>query len=142
MPPSCPILSGCARRSGHPLAPICGDLLSFTGAAQACSSTNGLIEQAPMEIEMPVSSAVHAQPAPMRYRALQRYLAWSPALLGIVLALVGLILAGGGAYLAVLGGSLYYVTVGVMLLVAAYLLIKRKIAGVYTYFGVFAFTSV
>src|SRR5262245_15917561 len=34
---------------------------------------------------------------------LQRYLAWSPALLGGVVALLGLILAGGGAYLAWLG---------------------------------------
>src|SRR5262249_15807245 len=64
-----------------------------------------------------MSSTVHAEPARTRYWAseLQRYLAWSPALLGGVLALLGLILAGGGAYLAWLGGSLYYVLVGAML---------------------------
>jgi quinoprotein glucose dehydrogenase len=38
--------------------------------------------------------------------------AWSSALLGTVIALLGVILAGGGAYLAALGGSWYYVAVG------------------------------
>src|SRR5262245_1344184 len=73
---------------------------------------------------------------------LQRYLAWSPALLGGVVALLGLILAGGGAYLAWLGGSLYYVLVGALLVAAGYLMIKGRIAGVYTYVGAFAFTAV
>src|SRR5215813_4840364 len=91
-----------------------------------------------------MSSTVHAGPAPTRYWAseLQRYLAWSPALLGGVVALLGFILAGGGAYLAWLGGSLYYVLVGAMLVAAGYLMIKGRIAGVYTYVGAFAFTAV
>jgi len=55
--------------------------------------------------------------------------------------LLGLILAGGGAYLAWLGGSLYYVLVGAMLVAAGYLLIKGRIAGFYTYVGAFAFTA-
>src|SRR5262249_33378017 len=94
--------------------------------------------------EREMSSTVHAGPAPTRYWAseLQRYLAWSPALLGGVLALLGFILAGGGAYLAWLGGSLYYVLVGAMLVAAGYLLIKGRIAGFYTYVGAFAFTCV
>src|SRR5262245_42465473 len=89
-----------------------------------------------------MSSTVHAGPAPTRYRAsgLQRYLAWSPALLGGVVALLGFILAGGGAYLAWLGGSLYYALVGAMLLAAGYLMIKGRIAGFYVYVGAFAFT--
>src|SRR5215813_4709696 len=91
-----------------------------------------------------MSSTVHAGPAPTRYRAsgLQRYLAWSPALLGGVVALLGFILAGGGAYLAWLGGSRYYVLVGAMLLAAGYLMIKGRIAGFYVYVGAFALTSV
>src|ERR1700736_1078044 len=68
--------------------------------------------------------------------------AWSPVLLGIVIALLGLILAGGGAYLAALGGSWYYVAVGALFLAAGYLVIKRRIAGLYVYVGAFAFTSV
>src|SRR5262252_5791404 len=91
-----------------------------------------------------MSSTVHPGPAPTRDRAseLQRYIAWSPALLGVLIALLGFILAGGGAYLAVLGGSLYYVLVGAMLLAAGYLMIKGRIAGFYTYVGAFVFTSV
>jgi quinoprotein glucose dehydrogenase len=68
--------------------------------------------------------------------------AWSPVLLGMAIALLGLILAGGGAYLAALGGSWYYVAVGAMFLAAGYLVIKRRIAGFYTYVGAFAFTCV
>src|SRR5262245_4213493 len=72
-----------------------------------------------------MTSTVHEEPAPTgRASELQRYLAWSPALLGGVVALRGLILAGGGAYLAWLGGSLYYVLVGAMLVAAGYLLNK------------------
>src|SRR5262245_31736461 len=90
-----------------------------------------------------MSSTLHAEGATRGYRTseLQRYLALSPALLGGVIALLGLILAGGGAYLAWLGGSLYYVLVGAMLVAAGYLLIKGKIAGFYTYVGAFAFTA-
>jgi quinoprotein glucose dehydrogenase len=90
-----------------------------------------------------MSSIVHAGPAPTRYSALelQRYLAWSPRLLGALIALLGLILAGGGAYLASLGGSLYYVLAGAMLIVAGSLMMKGKIAGFYTYAGAFAFTA-
>jgi len=55
-----------------------------------------------------------------------RKTAWSRALLGIFIALFGLVLAGGGAYLTALGGSWYYVVVGAMFMAAGYLLIKRK----------------
>jgi quinoprotein glucose dehydrogenase len=91
-----------------------------------------------------MSSTLHAGPAPTGYRASQsqRYLARLPALLGVLIALMGLILAGGGAYLAALGGSWYYVLAGVTFLAAGYLMIKGRIAGVYTYVGAFAFTSV
>src|SRR5215475_13210021 len=91
-----------------------------------------------------MSSTVHAAPVPTRYQAseLQRYLAWSPRVLGGIVALLGLILAGGGAYLASLGGSLYYVLVGVTLVTAGLLMIRGKIEGIYTYVGAFAFTAV
>jgi quinoprotein glucose dehydrogenase len=69
------------------------------------------------------------------------YRAWSPALLGLLIALIGLILAGGGAYLAVLGGSRYYVIAGALFVASGYLMIRRRIAGVYTYIGAFVFTS-
>jgi quinoprotein glucose dehydrogenase len=52
-----------------------------------------------------MSSIFHAGSAPTGYWAseLQRYLARSPALLGVLVALIGFILTGGGAYLAALG---------------------------------------
>ena len=67
-----------------------------------------------------MSSTLHARPALARHGASEsrRYLAWLPALLGVVVALLGFILAGGGAYLAVLGGSRYYVLVGAIVLQA------------------------
>ena len=91
-----------------------------------------------------MSSTPHAVPARTGYWAseLQTYLARSPALLGVLVALIGFILACGGAYLAALGGSWYYVLVGAMLLAAGYLMIKGRIAGFYAYVGAFAFTSV
>src|SRR5215475_14432469 len=92
---------------------------------------------------MTLSSTIDAGPAPTKSRAsaLQRYLAWLPTLLGVLLALLGLILAAGGAYLALLGGSLYYVLAGAALLAAGYLMLKRRIAGFYTYVGAFLFTA-
>jgi glucose dehydrogenase len=91
-----------------------------------------------------MSSTLHSGPAPTGYWAseLQRYLARSPALLGVLVALIGFILAGGGAYLAALGGSRYYVLVGAILLAAGYLMIKGRIAGFYAYVGAFALTSI
>ena len=60
---------------------------------------------------------------------------------GTLITLLGCILAGGGAYIAWLGGSSYYVVVGAMLVAAGYLMIKGRIAGFYTYVGAFAFTA-
>ncbi len=58
-----------------------------------------------------------------------------------ILALFGLILAGGGLYLAVLGGSLYYVVAGVLLVAAGYLIARNRLAGAYVYYVAFAFTA-
>jgi len=90
-----------------------------------------------------MTSTIQAGPAPTAWTsASQKYLTRLPALLGALVALLGLILAAGGAYLALLGGSLYYVLVGAMLLAAGYFMIKGRIAGFYTYVAAFAFTCV
>lgn len=44
-----------------------------------------------------------------------------------VLVVLGLIILGGGIYLAVLGGSLYYIIAGLMLLASGFLLLRRSI---------------
>ncbi len=51
----------------------------------------------------------------------------------IVTGLLGLILAGGGGWLASLGGSLYYVICGIVLLVTAALLWKRRVEAWWLY---------
>ena len=40
---------------------------------------------------------------------------WIAAIAGVLLALIGIALAGGGAWLAVLGGSWYYAIAGLLL---------------------------
>ena len=55
---------------------------------------------------------------------------------GIIYALVGLALAGGGAWLAALGGSLYYLIAGLGTLIAGMLLIARRRAALWVYAAV------
>ncbi len=55
---------------------------------------------------------------------------------GVVLALIGLVLALGGAWLAVLGGSAYYVLAGLGLLVSGVLLVQRRALGAWIYIDV------
>lgn len=59
---------------------------------------------------------------------------------GALLGIIGLILAAGGAWLVSLGGSAYYVIVGVLLAVAGLLFIRRKPLGLYVYAFAFLFT--
>jgi membrane-bound PQQ-dependent dehydrogenase (glucose/quinate/shikimate family) len=51
----------------------------------------------------------------------------------LVLLVVGLLLAAGGAYLLKLGGSPYYVLAGLAVLAASILLFQRKAAGAFIY---------
>jgi quinoprotein glucose dehydrogenase len=62
--------------------------------------------------------------------------------LGVILALIGLVLTIGGAWLALLGGSLYYLPTGVALIAAGYFLIRRRILGVALYALVFLATLI
>ena len=52
---------------------------------------------------------------------------------GIIYALVGLALAGGGAWLARLGGSPYYLIAGLGILITGGLLITRRRAALWVY---------
>ena len=90
-----------------------------------------------------MSSTLVAGQTRTAYRTseLPGYRAWSAALLGAAIALMGSILAVGGAYLAALGGSWYYVLAGAMFVAAGYLMIRRRIAGLYVYVGAFVFTT-
>ena len=63
-------------------------------------------------------------------------------LLGALLVLIGLVLGGGGAWLAVLGGSPYYVLAGLGLVVAGVLIARLKPTGAVVYFVTFALTLI
>ncbi|OHV08838.1 membrane-bound PQQ-dependent dehydrogenase, glucose/quinate/shikimate family [Kushneria phosphatilytica] len=58
-------------------------------------------------------------------------------LVGALVALVGLVLTGGGAWLAIVGGSWYYLLAGIGMLLAGGLLIMQRRAGVLLYAVVF-----
>jgi hypothetical protein len=60
----------------------------------------------------------------------------------VVLALIGLVLAAGGAWLAVLGGSWYYLIAGVLLVVSGVLIFRRRFAGIWLFALGFAGTLV
>ena len=54
-------------------------------------------------------------------------------LLAALIVLIGLFMTGAGIWLAVLGGSVYYVLMGLALLLSGYLLWKRSLLGVWLY---------
>lgn len=58
---------------------------------------------------------------------------WFTAGLGFVLVVLGLALGAGGVWLAVLGGSWYYVFAGVGLVISGVLLTRQSLAGVSAY---------
>lgn len=66
---------------------------------------------------------------------------WLLVIVGVAIALVGLYLAGGGAYLAVLGGSWYFVLAGLATLAAGVLIAKANPNGAWL-FGIVLVLSV
>jgi len=61
---------------------------------------------------------------------------------GAVYALIGLALAGGGAWLAALGGSVYYLIAGIGILVTGGLLIARRRSALWVYAAVLIATLI
>ena len=61
-------------------------------------------------------------------------------ILCVIVAIVGLWLLGFGAWLAVLGGSIYYVLAGIALLGSAWLLFRGRSAGLFVYAAVLIVT--
>jgi len=55
------------------------------------------------------------------------------AVTAIVVAIMGLALAGGGAWLAALGGSFYYLIAGILLLITGWLLRIRRVEALWVY---------
>lgn len=67
---------------------------------------------------------------------------WVVRVLALVIFLIGLVLAGGGAWLLSLGGSAYYVLAGLGLIVAGVLLARGRMSGALVYAVVFAATLI
>jgi quinoprotein glucose dehydrogenase len=68
---------------------------------------------------------------------------WGAKLIALLLGLIGLWMAGGGAWLLSLGGSAYYVMCGIGCLVAAWLYLRgRSLHGLYAYTAVFVATVI
>ena len=53
--------------------------------------------------------------------------------LGVIIALLGLLLAAGGVKLAGLGGSWYFLIGGLAMAIAGVLIARRKLAGAWLY---------
>jgi quinoprotein glucose dehydrogenase len=66
---------------------------------------------------------------------------WSVGILGGVIALIGIILALGGAKLIGVGGSWYYLFAGLALIVAGLAIAQRKLLGASIYAGAFVVTA-
>jgi quinoprotein glucose dehydrogenase len=67
---------------------------------------------------------------------------WFAFLLGLVLLVIGIALAAGGAWLILLGGSFYYLPAGLGVGLSGLLLMRRRMAGVSVYLLVFLATVV
>ena len=67
---------------------------------------------------------------------------WWLAILGVVFFILGLALGAGGAWLAWLGGSFYYALAGLGLIVSAYFIYRREMAGFWVYTATWVFTLV
>ncbi|ODN71041.1 hypothetical protein [Methylobrevis pamukkalensis] len=65
---------------------------------------------------------------------------WAVRLLGAIILLIGVVLLIGGAWLATLGGSLYYLFAGIGLGISGLLLVLRRAAGAWLYCLVVALT--
>ena len=63
-------------------------------------------------------------------------------ILGVLIGLVGIVLAAGGIWLAALGGSVYYLLVGLALMASGFLLVRGQALGAYLYLIAFALTVV
>jgi len=65
---------------------------------------------------------------------------WSAVALGLVIGIIGVVLAIGGAWLAVLGGSLYYLVTGAAMIVAGWWLLRGQRRGGWLYLAIVVLT--
>jgi quinoprotein glucose dehydrogenase len=67
---------------------------------------------------------------------------WAATLLAILMAIIGIILTVGGAWLLILGGSIYYLIAGLALLASAWFLFRGRLLGGWIYVGLFILSAI
>src|SRR4051794_12486182 len=67
---------------------------------------------------------------------------WAVVVLGIVICVVGVILALGGLWLYAIGGSFYYLATGIGLLISGILIIRARAMGAWLYAVIYLATIV
>ncbi|MEO8454878.1 MAG: membrane-bound PQQ-dependent dehydrogenase, glucose/quinate/shikimate family [Sphingomicrobium sp.] len=67
---------------------------------------------------------------------------WAAVALSVVMALIGLVLTVGGAWLVLVGGSVYYLIAGIALLASAWFLFNGSLLGGWIYIGLFALSAI
>ena len=67
---------------------------------------------------------------------------WAGIALGALIAIIGVVLAIGGVWLAALGGSWYYGVTGLLMIASGALLVSGRAAGLWLYLVIFAYTVV
>lgn len=65
---------------------------------------------------------------------------WMSLITGTLVLLIGLVLAAGGLWLAILGGSLYYLLTGIAMIASGWLLLRRRETGAWLYLAIFLVT--
>ncbi|MQR98133.1 glycerol dehydrogenase [Gluconobacter aidae] len=65
---------------------------------------------------------------------------WLTLVLGVIILLVGLFFVIAGADLAMLGGSIYYVLCGILLVASGVFMLMGRTLGAFLYLGALAYT--
>src|SRR5437763_6807078 len=77
---------------------------------------------------------------PARESAMKR--SWAATILAFVMALIGIILTLGGAWLLLLGGSPYYLIAGILMLASGWFLLNGRMLGGWIYIALFLLSAV
>lgn len=67
---------------------------------------------------------------------------WPAIIVGAIVALIGVVLMAGGGWLAVLGGSIYYVLTGLAMIVSGILLVRGRLSGAWLYAAIVVLTII
>jgi quinoprotein glucose dehydrogenase len=67
---------------------------------------------------------------------------WAATILAIIMAIIGIVLLAGGVWLALLGGSIFYLIAGVALLASAWFLFRGQLLGGWIYIALFILSAI